>query len=313
MWPVTLHQMKRLQIECTSYCNAFCPSCEREKYPYENPIYNRPLNTHYLSIKNFVEWFDFESYKNLEQIHFCGNIDEPTLNSDLIDILNYIRNDNDAKIFISTNGATKNKTFWKKLAQIKNVIVVFGIDGLEDTNHIYRKNVKWKKLMSNVDAFLNAGGIGAWQFIVFEHNEHQIEKAKKISEDMGFFTFIEVNSRRPNKEVIEIKIEKREESNCVKCKATYDNRDLGVGFYIDVRGNVWPCCWMGTTEMSNDIAKKIGKNHGYFLSNNLNFNSFEEIVSSDFFSELYDKQNDIDICNEKCKTNKVDEFDWNLK
>ena len=58
MWPVTLHQMKRLQIECTSYCNAFCPSCEREKYPYENPIYNRPLNTHYLSIENFVEWFD---------------------------------------------------------------------------------------------------------------------------------------------------------------------------------------------------------------------------------------------------------------
>lgn len=314
MWPISVSQMKRLQIESTSFCNAQCPSCERAKYPYENVIYSRPLNSHYITFDQIKQWFSFENYNNLDQIHLCGNIDEPTLNPDILSILNHISNNtiDSAKIFVSTNGGTKTNSFWQSLAKIPKVITIFGIDGLQDTNHIYRKNVRWSKLYENYTTYLNSGGIGAWQFIVFEHNEHQIEMARQKSIDEGFMTFIEVNSRRPNLKTPEVAVPKRKTKSCVQCKATYDNQDLGIGFYVDVRGNVWPCCWMATTEESNNIAKLIGHKHGNFLAHNLNYESLENIISGEFFTELFDLQNDIDICNNKCKQEIVDEFNWNL-
>lgn len=314
MWPINVLQMKRLQIESTSFCNAQCPSCERAKYPYDDLIYNRPLNTHYISLNQIKSWFSFKNYRNLDQIHFCGNIDEPTLNPDILSILEYISKNtiDSAKIFVSTNGGTKTVKFWQKLAKIPKVITVFGIDGLEDTNHVYRVNVKWEKLQRNYLTYLNSGGTGAWQFIVFEHNEHQIEEAREKSIKDGFLTFIEVNSRRSNLQTPEVKIDRRKSKSCIQCKATYDNKDLGIGFYIDVRGNVWPCCWMATTEESNNVAKLMGNKHGHFLAHNLNYDTLENIVSGEFFAELFDLQDNILLCNNKCKQEIVDEFNWNL-
>ena len=68
----------------------------------------------------------------------------------------------------------------KNLASImrKPDKVIFAIDGLEDTNHLYRVNTNFNKIMENAKAFINAGGIARWDFIAFAHNEHQIEEAK---------------------------------------------------------------------------------------------------------------------------------------
>ena len=68
--------------------------------------------------------------------------------------------------------------------------VHFGIDGLEDTNHLYRVNVKWKKVMENVKAFVENGGNAIWDYIVFRHNEHQVEQAREFSNKIGFKKFL---------------------------------------------------------------------------------------------------------------------------
>ena len=52
------------------------------------------------------------------------------------------------------------------------------LDGLEDTNHIYRRYTDWSKIERNAKTFLNAGGKGSWVFIVFKHNEHQVDEAE---------------------------------------------------------------------------------------------------------------------------------------
>jgi len=67
--------------------------------------------------------------------------------------------------------------------------VVFGIDGLEDTNHIYRRGTVFSVVIKNAKAFIQAGGRAQWDFIVFKHNEHQVEKARKLSKELGFETF----------------------------------------------------------------------------------------------------------------------------
>ena len=85
-WPISLDDITRLQIELTSFCNANCPSCERYNYQYDksNP-YSRNINQNYISLSNFQRWFNYP-FKKLQRIHFCGNIDEPTLNPDILKI-----------------------------------------------------------------------------------------------------------------------------------------------------------------------------------------------------------------------------------
>ena len=61
---------------------------------------------------------------------------------------------NKIKIEIHTNGGARNVEFWENLGKLskiagKNILVIFSVDGLEDTNHIYRRNVKWDKLKEN--------------------------------------------------------------------------------------------------------------------------------------------------------------------
>jgi len=43
--------------------------------------------------------------------------------------------------------------------------------------------------MENAKAFIDAGGIAHWDFIVFQHNEHQVEEARHLAKEMGFKNF----------------------------------------------------------------------------------------------------------------------------
>tara|TARA_A100000164_G_C21929181_1_gene784690 strand:+ start:1736 stop:2680 length:945 start_codon:yes stop_codon:yes gene_type:complete len=310
-WPISLDDITRLQIELTSFCNANCPSCERYNYQYDksNP-YSRNLNQNYISLSNFQRWFNYP-FKKLQRIHFCGNIDEPTLNPDLLEICEYINDKHpNLDIWIATNGGTKTKQFWQKLAKY-NTTVIFGIDGLSDTNHIYRKNVKWFKLEENFKTYIKHGGKAIWQFIVFEHNKHQLSKAKKISKDENFLAFNEKYSERENNEVVEVKKNKVGQ-NDVKCKATYFNSELEKSFFIDVNGTVWPCCWMGTSYYSDKFFKYFGSEVNHILDNNLNYSSFDEIIDSEIFSNLWYNLKMMEICNIKCKRNKIDEDNWKI-
>lgn len=43
--------------------------------------------------------------------------------------------------------------------------------------------------MANAQSFIQAGGIARWEFLVFKHNEHQVEQARQLAKDMGFKAF----------------------------------------------------------------------------------------------------------------------------
>ena len=88
----------------------------------------------------------------------------------------------------------KNKEFWSELGNLfpKEADLgglIFSIDGLEDTNHLYRQYVGWVKLMENVNAYMSAGGVAVWDYLIFKHNEHQIDEAEKLSKKLGFYKF----------------------------------------------------------------------------------------------------------------------------
>lgn len=141
--------------------------------------------------------------RELKYIKFTGSHGDPTMAKDAIPILNWIKQHNPDILFqLDSNGGTRTIPWWRDIARFFSVpghpynFLTFSIDGLEDTNHIYRRRVVWKKVMRNARAFIDAGGVACWAFLVFEHNKHQVVEARNLAKQMGFTYFqVKVSSR----------------------------------------------------------------------------------------------------------------------
>lgn len=135
--------------------------------------------------------------KTLHRINICGNYGDGITNLDIIPIILHVRSLNPKiEIKLATNGGARNVSFWEKAAELVDH-VYFAIDGLEDTNHLYRQFVNWELLERNVNAYvkksneLSKTDHSTWEMNVFKHNEHQVEKARSLSKQWGISKFQE--------------------------------------------------------------------------------------------------------------------------
>lgn len=187
--------IKGIHLEVTTKCNAGCPMCGRNVFGIVCP--NLPLTE--LTLEDCKQIFSPSFLKQLTDISICGAYGEPTLAQELFEIIEYMLSENPSlEIDIYTNGSTHSPLWWSKLARTigKRGKIVFGIDGLEDTNHIYRRGTVFTLILENVKAFIQAGGRAWWNFIVFKHNEHQVEQARKLSIKLGFEVFQVIRTNR---------------------------------------------------------------------------------------------------------------------
>jgi MoaA/NifB/PqqE/SkfB family radical SAM enzyme len=182
-------EIKTVHLEITDKCNAACPMCGRNINGGED---NPQLPQTELSIEDIQKIFKPEFVRQLDRLYMCGNYGDPIAARDTLESFEYFRSSN-SKINLSmhTNGSAKRLDWWRQLAETigSKGYVVFSIDGLEDTNHLYRQNTIWSKIMENAEAFIAAGGRARWDYIVFAHNEHQVEAAESLSVKMGFERF----------------------------------------------------------------------------------------------------------------------------
>lgn len=181
--------IKTVHLEITERCNASCPMCARNINGGEDNPY---LKDNELTLTDCKKIFKPEFIQQLNRMYMCGNFGDPVAASDTLEVFEYFRSNNSKmNLTMYTNGSAKRPEWWRRLADIlgKNAYVVFSIDGLEDTNHLYRQNTVWSKIMENAQAFIDAGGRARWDYIVFAHNEHQVEEAESLSKRMGFERF----------------------------------------------------------------------------------------------------------------------------
>jgi len=133
---------------------------------------------------------------NIEFVNISGNYGDPLMCKDILEIIGYLQKQTTAKICIHTNGGLRGTKVWKQLGEWDRVEVRFGIDGLADTNHVYRINVRWDLLMNNIKTYINTGGNATWIFLVFFHNQHQVEEARVLAKELKFNKFKTVVSDR---------------------------------------------------------------------------------------------------------------------
>lgn len=261
-------ELKQIHLEITNNCQASCPMCSRNIHGgMDNPL----LQLNSWTFDDFKQIMTAEVLNQIEGYYFCGNFGDPLLNSDLIKMCAYSKvTAPNTRIAIHTNGSLRNPEWWATLAQALpyNHRVVFAIDGLEDTNHLYRIGTNFWKILENAQAFINAGGKAEWAFIRFKHNEHQVARAKQLAEIYGFKTFTMKDSSRflmepkypvYDKEgntthylepagVSEIKfIDKKTIDNYrdVVKQVDIDCQAIALKeIYIDAFKNVFPCCYI---------------------------------------------------------------------
>ena len=177
------------QLEITTYCNAACPQCPRNNNGSGTNPY---LSLEHLSRSVIDSAFSKKLCTRLRQIFFCGSYGDPIMHPAFLDILeDFRRKCPTLWLYIHTNGSAHDTDYWQLLAKIINGYgqVDFNIDGLKDTNHLYRRNTDFDKIINNATAFINTGGRAVWNYIVFEHNQHQVKEAQQLSNSLGFCEF----------------------------------------------------------------------------------------------------------------------------
>jgi len=205
-----------------------------------------------------------EHIAHLKKVLFCGNLGDPCADNNLLDKIRWLKNIlPDCTVGINTNGSIQNITWWKQLAQLLPGVhdyVIFSIDGLEDTNHIYRVGAQWKKVMENAQSFIDAGGSAQWDMLVFDHNKHQIDSAKELADAMGFTWFRSKETDRwdqysvgslpsflnPANEFENIDYTNVNDIHC--------ERNADCSEFIDYSGQTWPCCYIAEMHYAVPIS-----------------------------------------------------------
>ena len=250
-----LKDIKVLHVEPTTVCQAACPQCDRE----DPDLYSDELNRNELTLEKIQNILPESVVKNLDKIFMCGTFGDPAACKETIGIYRWFRQVNpEITLGMNTNGGLRQPLWWKELGELFNKpydYVVFSIDGLEDTNHIYRRNVSWKKVIENASAFISTGASAHWDMLIFDYNKHQIDKAEETARDLGFNWFkCKISKRFFNKPVEglnppdNIELPNIVDPDKIICYALSER-----SMYLASTGELLPCCWMGSRVFNRDI------------------------------------------------------------
>ena len=321
-------------IELTDKCNAGCPMCPRtDAMNFCKPDREKIFNVE-LSLDDFKQHFSDGFCARTEEIVFGGAYGDPLAASQLLEIADHLTA-RGVRLAVSTNGSLRKPEWWRRLGKMMKRTgsrLELHIDGLADTNPLYRVKTDFAKIIENATAYIATGARAEWHFIIFRHNQHQIDAAFRRSRAMGFAEFTLIDTirfsggprfeyRMPDGETRHLElpsvkaadfrtsgdgvavIERPEQEvaantagiNGIDCKSAAFNRP-----YISAHGQVSACCWV----TGSDEEAAFFKGHGLGPERyNIRNRPLEEILLDEPFASLYAKAwavDSLNTCRHKC-------------
>ncbi len=271
--------VRTVHLEITQRCQAACPMCDRNMNGGKD---NPHITNAELSLEDCQIIFPPEFIQQLNTMYMCGNLGDPIVARDTLEVFDHFRQHNkDMWLSMNTNAGAKSADWWRELAGVigRKGAVIFSVDGLRDTNHLYRQNVNWDNVERNMRAFVEAGGRARWDYIIFGHNEHQVEEAEALAEQWGVERFQKKKSARffdassQRKQVHQARNRKGEQTQAIAEPAKKENINLALlktkeiektygsmrkyydscdikckvaeekNIFITAEGLLMPCCW----------------------------------------------------------------------
>ena len=181
---------KNLEIELTTICTLGCPGCPRNYQKHLKPQWN----TGHMDY-DYVRWLAYET--DFWQYQFVGCYGDPIYHPNIVEIMELFVKQG-KRFTIETNASNTKPELWDKIHELElndKVLFTFSVDGLEDTNHLYRINSKWKSIQTGMQELSNyikqqddpsKVPQVSWKFLVFPYNEHQVNEAQELCNDYGF-------------------------------------------------------------------------------------------------------------------------------
>lgn len=171
-----------LHLELTNRCVLACPACPRTTW---RELTKMPLSKSDLDIDVLKKFLDCDGGQEIDTFVLCGDYGDCIYYPQLFEFIKEFRSSK--KFIISTNGSNQTEKFWTTLKSllIPGDKIIFGIDGLEDTNHLYRRNANWASVMMGLDIMVQSTATVVWQTIVFSFNYNQLLTIKQFAESKG--------------------------------------------------------------------------------------------------------------------------------
>ncbi len=299
--------IQKIEIELSSLCNAACPGCLRTildslDHPYEK------LNLEVDLIKERLGDLNLDSV----QVKLCGVLGDPMAHPEVYTLVEWLLQKK-ASVEISTNGGLGRSDNWQKLGVISRstgrLRVHFSVDGLEDTNAIYRRKVEFERVQRNMEIYSKSGGLGAWVFIGFDHNSHQVPEAKQRASDLSFEFYVRraIRNSFPNfssegqktkasaskPSTVHENLEKARQiraaqasqlrPDSILCKYKHQGE-----IFVSATGLVWPCCflWDEFNQPKSVFKEDSLQWTGGVGWNDLKRHRFADIFNSPFFDKI---------------------------
>ncbi len=314
-----------LEMEISSRCNAECPGCPRTQILSGKTSGGfAPAD---LSLADVMRILPRENFQPA-RIKFCGNLGDPAMNPECLEIASHILDRNIA-VSIHTNGGLRSEKFWKAFGELSQkhngrLKTVFAVDGLEDTNHIYRVNVKWTVLLRNMKAYLAAGGHAEWHYIPFDHNTHQIEEAQSLAATLGLKFVLRKAIRNhkgwQNKHSAKItanmenvghaEVRKYTEARLLLEEYSKNSEDVRLheplkvlgesvscwhahknSLLIDSQGRLWPCCMLYDSFIKAQDSRFMESLPSDPEWNKLTIYAMQNILDSNFYRNISQRWN----------------------
>lgn len=300
------YDVTKLEVGLTTRCNGHCRFCHRVLTEFKDTI-DLPKWVLYKLID------EINMNNNLEYINFIGSRGESIFHPEFLDIIKLIHSNYPSiKLVMHTNGSIHDYKWWKQLASFMHVIY-FGLDGLGETNKLYRLK-HGDIILENMKGFIAGGGEAIWQFILFKHNEHQVEEAKKLAKYIGCREFLLINSRMYD-DILErpstndkTKSELNKIFNKTKRPVVCKSRKRGL-VYINSLGELWICNQKNCSTQHELYRKGKGLDYGIdfvdiYLRNKDNIqvrtNNYRDIMSSEYYQNVLENLNHHANCRKYC-------------
>lgn len=173
---------------------------------------------------------------------------------------------------VSTNFNIFSEEAAKKMVSSGLEHLIVSLDSAsEDTYSVYQKGGRFSHVVKNIETLIKVKNdlnsktpYITWYFIVFRHNEHEIEKAKELSQELGVDEIdfrgghVEDQDWLPKNPIYQRTGEKEE----IGCNWLWRN------FTVNCDGGISPCCW---AYKQQDDFGDITKNSFYEIWNNESF------------------------------------------
>jgi MoaA/NifB/PqqE/SkfB family radical SAM enzyme len=309
-------------VELSSKCTLKCPRCPRTEL--------RP--------DNLNEEFKFSEFKtafadvinDVKKFVFCGDIGDPIYCTDLIEIVEYIKNNSNACISIITNGSYKKQEWWVELGKhlTDRDTVTFSIDGWDQaSNEKYRVNCDWDSIMVGINALREHSQCRLkWSAICFSFNERDMNKIMDTAKELAFDEFqyvlstkfdgrYSINGVDPLKPRVAFsrtgqyastslildraaplyhtttQPNKHEWAKCIRCEKE---------MFVNVEGLVFPCPWFNSGYQENDFVEK------YKDQLNIKKRPLHEVLNDTLWDEFVTRIETmpLEVCKIKCKDGK---------